>query len=89
MGRGHGRARAAGLRVRDGREGGKCAASEEQTFGRDRAEKGKVCHLVVVPWQGESERLSGHRCPNRFGCYFKPVWNAKDIYLTVIVTNWK
>ncbi|MBA5771125.1 hypothetical protein H3285_32300, partial [Escherichia coli] len=34
---GHGRARAAGLRVRDGREGGKRAASEQQTPGRRRA----------------------------------------------------
>ncbi|WP_236655076.1 hypothetical protein [Burkholderia pyrrocinia] len=57
MGRGRWRARAAGLRVRDGREGGECRASEQQTFGRSRAAKMKVCHLDVISVDGERERL--------------------------------
>ncbi|GAU04515.1 hypothetical protein BSLA_02r2179 [Burkholderia stabilis] len=68
MRRGH---RGAGaLRVRNGRrgrEGGQCRASEQQTFGRSRAAKRKVCHLDVISVDGERERL-------KVASMSKPVW---------------
>ncbi|WP_174963101.1 hypothetical protein [Burkholderia ubonensis] len=51
----------------ESREGGQCAASERQTFALGRAEKGKVCHLGVVSFDGERERL-------KVASMSKPVW---------------
>ncbi|WP_167359314.1 MULTISPECIES: hypothetical protein [Burkholderia] len=53
--------------MRSGREGGKCAASEQQTFGSSRAARKKICHLGVVSVDGERERL-------RVVSISKPVW---------------